>query len=115
MSRHRLTSPCVQRLNFTGLGRRQQFRERREVAAAGGCEPERRVQVDPDHMAARGEPRLALAGEEHVPRLVLWAGDQGVLAVGAGPAVVAAGAAVVGPSARPEVPAAEGAQLFLPR
>ena len=40
-----------------------------------------------DHVAARCEPQLALAGEEHVPRLVLLPADQGVLAVGAEPSV----------------------------
>ena len=71
-------------------------------------------------MAARREPQLALAGEQHVPGLVLLLADQGMLAVGAEPpvgsglasgageAVVAAGSAVFGPSARLEVPAAEG-------
>ena len=70
-------------------------------------------------MAARREPELALAGEQHVPRLMLLLADQGVLAVGAalsvgsgltlgaGQAVVAAGSAVFGPSAGLEVPAAE--------
>ena len=33
------------------------------------------------------EPQLALAGEQHVPRLVLLPADQGVLAVGAEPSV----------------------------
>ena len=32
---------------------------------------------------ARREPQLALAGEQHVPGLVLLLADQGVLAVGA--------------------------------
>jgi hypothetical protein len=62
--------------------------------------------------------------EQHVPGLVLLMADQGVLAVGtepsvpsglasgAGQAVVAAGFAVLGPSARLEVPAAEGPQPF---
>ena len=71
-------------------------------------------------MPARREPELALAGEQHVPRLMLLLADQGVLAVGAelsvgswltsgaGQAVIAAGSAVFGPSARLEVPAAEG-------
>ena len=77
-----------------------------------------------DHVAVRCEPQLALAGEEHVPRLVLLPADQGVLAVGAEPSVgswftsgagqvvVSAGPAVFGPSARLEVPAAEGPQPF---
>jgi hypothetical protein len=75
-------------------------------------------------VAARRKPQLALAGEEYVPRLMLLPADQDVLAVGtepsggsrfasgAGQAVVAAGSAVVGPSARLEVPAAEGPQPF---
>jgi hypothetical protein len=70
-------------------------------------------------MPARREPQLALAGEQHVPDLMLLATDQGVLAVGAEPAVgsglasgagqvgVAAGSAVFGPSARLKMLAAE--------
>jgi hypothetical protein len=69
---------------------------------------------------ARGEPQLPLAGEQHVPGLMLLPADQRVLAVGAmpsvssgfasgaGQAVVAAGSAVFGPSARLEVPPTEG-------
>ena len=75
-------------------------------------------------MAARREPQLALAGEEHVPGFVLLPANQGVLAVGAEPpvgswlasgtgqGVVAAGSAILGPSAGLEVPAAEGPQPF---
>jgi hypothetical protein len=71
-------------------------------------------------VAARRKPQLALAGEQHLPGLVLLAADQGVLAIGAAPSigsglapgagqvVVSAGSAVSGPSARLEVPAAEG-------
>jgi hypothetical protein len=75
-------------------------------------------------MPARREPELALAGEQHVPRLMFLAADQGMLAVGAEPTVgsgfasgagqafIAAGSAVFGPSAGPEVPAAEGPDPF---
>ena len=92
--------------------------------AAGSGELERSMHVDPDHAPARGEPELALAGEQHVPGLVLLPADQGVLAIGAEPSVgpglasgagevvVAAGSAVFGPSARLEVPAAEGPDPF---
>jgi hypothetical protein len=71
-------------------------------------------------MPARREPKLALAGEQHVPGLVFLPADQGMLPIGtepsvgsglasgAGEAVVAAGPAVFGPSTRLEVPAAEG-------
>ena len=45
------------------------------------------VHVDADHVPARCEPHLALAGEQDVPGLVLLAADQGVLAVGAEPPV----------------------------
>jgi hypothetical protein len=82
------------------------------------------MHVDADHVAARREPQLALAGKQHVPGLMLLLADQGVLAVGAEPplgsgfatgagqAVVAAGPAVLGPSARLEVPAAEDPDPF---
>jgi hypothetical protein len=82
------------------------------------------MHIDPDHMTARRQPQLALAGEQHVPGLMLLLADQGVLAVrakppvgswlasGAGQAVVSAGSAVLGPSAWLEVPAAEGPQPF---
>jgi hypothetical protein len=78
------------------------------------------MNVEPDHVSARREPQLALAGEQHVPGLVLLRADQGVLEVGAeapvgsklasgaGKTVVSAGSAIVGPSTRLEVPAAEG-------
>jgi hypothetical protein len=71
-------------------------------------------------MAARRQPQLPLAGDQHVPGFMFLAADQGVLAIGAEPsvsswfasraaqAVVPAGFAVLGPSARLEVPAAEG-------
>ena len=71
-------------------------------------------------MPAGGEPQLALAGEQHLPGLVLLSADQGVLAVGAELSVgtvpasgarepfLLASPAVLGPSARLEVPAAEG-------
>jgi hypothetical protein len=75
-------------------------------------------------MSTRRKPQLSLAGEQHIPGFMLLAGDQGMLAVGAersvgswftsraGQVVVAAGPAVFGPSARLEVPAAEGPQPF---
>jgi hypothetical protein len=78
------------------------------------------MQVYADHMPARCEPQLTLAGEQHFPGLVLLPADQGVLAVGtelsvgsdtasgAGEVIVAAGSAVLGPSTRLEMPAAEG-------
>ena len=72
----------AQRLDKTGLGRRQQLRKHCEVTVPGVREAERRVHVDADHVAARHQPQLALAGEQHVPGLVLLAADQGVLAVG---------------------------------
>ena len=118
------TSVHRQRIDQPRLGGRQQFREHREVTAAGGAKPERGAHVDTDHVPARREPQLALAGEQHVPRLMLLPADQGVLAVGAEPSVgaafatgagqvvVAAGSAVFGPSARLEVPAAEGPDPF---
>jgi hypothetical protein len=71
-------------------------------------------------VSAWREPELPLAGEQQVPGLVFLAADQGVLAVraeppvgsglasGTGQAVVATCPAVFGPSARLEVPAAEG-------
>jgi hypothetical protein len=86
------------------------------------------MHVDPDHMTAGCEPQLALAGEQHLPGFMLLPADQGMLPIGtepsvgsrfasgAGQAVVAAGSAVFGPSARLEVPAAEGPDpFFLPR
>jgi hypothetical protein len=114
----------AQRLDQTRLGSRQQLGEHSEVKAAGGCDPERRVHVDADHMSARRKPQLALAGKEHLPSLMLLLADQGVLAVGAamsvgsglaagaGQAVVAAGPAVFGPSARLEVSATESPDPF---
>jgi hypothetical protein len=119
-------SICIgaQRLDHASLGRRQQFRKHGDVIAAGGADLERCVHVDPNHVTTRREPQLALAAKEHVPRLMLLPADQGVLGVGtevpvgsglasgAGEAVLAAGSAVFGPSARLEVPAAEGPQPF---
>jgi hypothetical protein len=113
-------SIATQRLNQSCLGRRQQFRKHSEVGAAGGTDLQRRVHIDTDHVPARGEPELALAGEQRVPGFMLLAADQGVLAVGAEPSVgsrftsaagqvgVSAGSAIFGPSAGLEVPAAEG-------
>ena len=82
------------------------------------------MHVDTDHLAARREAQLSLAGKKHVPHLVLLPADQGVFAIGAEPSVcsglasgageafVAAGLAVLGPCARLEVPAAEGPEPF---
>jgi hypothetical protein len=113
-------SIATQRLDQTRLGGWQQFREHGQVIAAGGAELERSVHIDADHVAARREAQLALAGEQHDPGLMLLKADQGVLAVGAelpvgsglasgaGQSGVAAGSAILGPSAWLEVPAAEG-------
>ena len=110
----------AQRLDQASLCRRHQLGNRGEVAATSRGQPERRTDIDPDHMPAWRQPQLALAGEQHVPRLVLLPADQGVLVVGAavsvdpwlasgaGQVVVAAGSAVFGPSARLKMPAAEG-------
>ena len=61
-----------------------------------------------------------MARQQNIPGLMLLLADQGVLAIGAelavgsmltsgaGEAIVVAGSAVFGPSARLEVPAAEG-------
>jgi hypothetical protein len=74
----------------------------------------------PNHATARREPQLSLADENHLPSLVLLPPHHGVLAVGTEPfvsspfslrarqAFVAAGSAVFLPSARLEMPAAEG-------
>ena len=114
------TSAGTQRLDQPSLGRGQQFREDLEITAAGGANLERGVQVDADDVPSRRQPHLALAGEQHVPGLVLLLADQGMLAVGAerpvgsglasgaGQAFLFAGLAVFGPSARLEMPAAEG-------
>jgi hypothetical protein len=87
--------------------------------AAGGAKRECGAHLAADHVPARRKAQLALTGEQRVPALVLLMADQGVLAVGAEPAVrsglatgagqavVAAGSAVFGPSARLKVPAAE--------
>jgi hypothetical protein len=108
------------RLDQPGLGRREQLREHSNIVTARGREAERRVHVDADYVPARREPQLALAGAQHIPGFVFLPADQGMLAVGAEPSVcsrltagarqpvVAAGPTVFGPSARLEVPAAEG-------
>jgi hypothetical protein len=113
-----------QRIDQPRFGRRQQLREDREIAAAGGAKPERGVHVDADHVATRRQPRLALAGYQHLPGFVLLPADQSVLAVGAEPSVgsglasragqaaVPTGFAVLGPSALLELPAAEGPDPF---
>jgi hypothetical protein len=71
-----------------------------------------------------GQPQLTLAGEQHVPGLMLLAADQRVLAVGTESSVgsglalgavqsgIAVGSTVFGPSARLEMPAAESADPF---
>jgi len=120
-------SICVggaQRLDKARLGCGQQLREHSEVRAAGGAHLQRCVHVDAGHVAARCKPQLSLAGNQHLPNLVLLPADQGVLAIGAEPpggstlasgageAVLAAGSAVFGPSARLEVPAAESPDPF---
>ena len=117
-------SIATQRLDQTRLGSRQQFREHGKVAATSRCDPERCIHVDPDHVAARRQPHLSLAGEQHFPGLMLLLADQGVLAigaalsvgsgrtVGAGQAVISAGSAIFGPSSRLKVPAAEGRDPF---
>ena len=48
---------------------------------------ERSIHIDADHVSTLREAQLALAGEQDVPGLVLLQADQGVLAVGAEPAV----------------------------
>jgi hypothetical protein len=117
-------SIATERLDEARLGCRQHLRQHREVRAAGGTDLQRCVHVDAHHVAAWREPQLALAGEQHVPGLVLLPADQGMLAVGAEPSVgswlasgagqafVGAGSAVLGPSTRLEVPAAEGPDAF---
>jgi hypothetical protein len=93
---------------------------------AGGADVQS-CHIDADHVPARREPQLILARSHHVPDLVFSLADQGVLAVraelavgswlasGAGEAAVAAGSAIFRPSARLEVPAAEGPDPFLRR
>jgi hypothetical protein len=101
----------AQRLDKACLGRWHQLREHGKVAATRRGQLERCTHIDTDHVAARREPQLALAGDKHLPSLMLLAADQSVLAVGAEPTVgsglasgagqvvVAAGSAVLGPSA----------------
>jgi hypothetical protein len=113
-------SVSAQRLDQAGLGSRQQFRENSEVRATRGTDPQRRIHIDADHVSARRQSQLSLASQQQVPNLMLLLAGQGVLAVGtespvepnlatgAGQAIVAAGSTVFGPSARLEVPAAEG-------
>jgi hypothetical protein len=45
------------------------------------------MHVDPDHITGRRESQLFLAGEQHVPCLVLLKADHDVLAIGAAPSV----------------------------
>ena len=108
-----------QRLDEPSLRRRQQLGKYGRTVASGSGELECSIHVNPYHVAARGEPQLALAGEQDVPGFVLLSTDEGVLAAGAalsigsgvasraGQGVVAAGPTVFGPSASLEVPAAE--------
>jgi hypothetical protein len=63
------------RLDEAGLGPRQQLREHTEVIAASGGEFQRSMHVDADHVLARREPQLALAGEPHVPGFMLLLTD----------------------------------------
>ena len=109
----------MQCLDQPHLGLRQQFREHREIATARGTDLERSVHIDTDDVPSWSQPELSLARQQDAPGLVLLPADQGVLAVGAEPAigaglasgagqvVVAAGSAVFGPSTRLEMPAAE--------
>jgi hypothetical protein len=102
----------AQRVDETHFGRLQQLREYGEVRAAGGADPQRCIHVKGYDLPARRQPQLALAGEQHVLRLMLLPADQGVLVVGAEPpvgsgfvsgagkAVVAPGPVVPEPSAR---------------
>jgi hypothetical protein len=108
------------RLDQSPLSRRQQLREHREIAAAGGAKPERGAHINADHMSAGRQPQLALAGEQRVPGFMFLEADQGVLAIGAEPSVssglasgtgqvvVSAGTAIFRAPARLEVPATEG-------
>jgi hypothetical protein len=68
-------SIATQRLDQTRLGGWQQFREHGQVSAAGGADFQRCVHIDADHVPARGEPQLALAGQQNRPCLVLLAAD----------------------------------------
>ena len=77
----------AQRLDKACFGRWHQLREHSEIRAAGGTNLQRRVEIDTDHVAARREPQLALAGEQDLPSLMLLRADQGVLAVRAEPSV----------------------------
>ena len=82
------------------------------------------MHIDTDDVPAWRKPELTQALEQHVPGLILLLSDQGVLVVGAEPAVgpglasgagqaiVSTGSAVFGPSAGLEVPAAESPDPF---
>ena len=60
----------AQRLDKTGLGSRQQLRKHLQIVARGRlASGQRRIHVDADQVAARREPHLALASEQHVPGL----------------------------------------------
>jgi hypothetical protein len=65
----------AQRPDQASLARRQQLREDSEVIAAGCADLQRSVHVDPDHVPARGDPQLSLAGKQYLPGLVLLAAD----------------------------------------
>jgi hypothetical protein len=106
----------MQRFDQAALRRRQQL----EIIAAGGCELERGIHLDADHVPTRREAQLAPAGEQHVSGLVLLQAHQGVLAVsaellvgswlaaGAGPGLPGTAVAVAGPAA--EVPLGAGSR-----
>jgi hypothetical protein len=49
-------SIAAQRLDQTRLSRRHQFRKHGQVMTAGNREPQRRADVDADHVATRREP-----------------------------------------------------------
>jgi hypothetical protein len=74
--------------------------------AAGGAKRECGAHLDANHVSARREAQLPLAGEQDVPGLMLLAVDQGVLAIGAEPSVsswfaTGAGKAVVAAGSGP--------------
>ncbi len=131
----------VHPLHHSALGRLQQFGNRAEFTAAHIRDPKRGGHVDAQHMARGRQAQLPEAGHEHVPGLVFLRRLQGMFVVGAafaakrrgrpetrqgnikssysalraGRAFFPAPLAVSGPSAGPEMPAAEGPDAFLPR
>jgi hypothetical protein len=62
----------TQRLDQARFGGRQQLRKHGEVGASGAADLESRVHIDTDHVAARRESQLALAGEQHLPGIMFW-------------------------------------------